>query len=217
MIAFGHFLTISFLGFLLASCSSTKVIDSWSNQGYTGKVKNIFIVGDVNDDWTRILFENALAEKLAEEGIDSRPSHSYSPRFDEIGLETIPEKISSSGCDSIFLARVVGQRTKASFTTKVLANNYSSKFSKGEETDYSLFPRDSLRISSESSGARVTSRPPSSTSFVVQSFELLLYDRQTEKLIWSTLMEIDLGSNRQEMIQKIVEVAVRSLKTEGLI
>jgi len=193
------------------------VIDSWSNHNYPGKVKNIFIIGLVNDSWTRILFEQTLATKLAEEGIDSQVSYSYSPQFDEIGSETIPEKIGSSVCDSIFLTRVVGQRNKATFTTKVLANNYTSTLSKGEENDFSLFPRDSLRTSSEISGAKVTSRPPRSTRFAVQIVKLLLYDRQTEKLIWSTLMELDLGSDRQKMIQKIVEVTIRSLKTEGLI
>ena len=68
MIAFRHFLLISFLGFLLASCSSTKVIDSWSNQSYTGKVKNIYIIGFVNEGWDRMLYENAFSAQTGRRG-----------------------------------------------------------------------------------------------------------------------------------------------------
>ncbi len=118
MIAFRHFLFISLLGFLLASCSSTRVVDSWSNQSHAGEFKNIFIIGFVNEGSDRMLYESIFSARLAEEGIDSRPSHSYALRYDEIERETILEKIRSSGCDAVLLTRVVGQRTKAHFTTK---------------------------------------------------------------------------------------------------
>ena len=218
MIAFRHFLTISCMGFLVVSCSGTKVIDSWTNQSYTGKVDNIYIIGFVNKGWDRIIFENALSARLGEEGVKSRPGYSYSPGYDEIERETILEKIRSSGCDSVLLTRVVDQRTKANFTTKSSSSLYSRKKFNSKETDYSLFPYDSLRINSYSSGVRAVPKlSPSGTSFVVLTVESFLYNQKTEKLIWSTRMETDLEGNKQEMMQKLAEETVRSLKADGFI
>ena len=181
MIAFRHFLIISFLGFLVVSCSGTKVIDSWTNQSYTGKVDNIYIIGFVNEGWDRIIFENAFSARLDAEGVKSRPSHSYSPGYAEVERETTFDKIRSSGCDSVLLTRVVDQRTKAIFTTKRRSSNYSAKKFNGKETDYSLFPYDSLRINSNSSGIRITPKSsPTGTSFIVVTVESLLYDQKTE-------------------------------------
>ncbi len=217
MIAFRNFLTISCLGLFLVSCSGTKVIDSWSSQSYTGKVKNIYIVGFVNEGWDRIIFENAFSARLDEEGVKSRPSYSYSSGYEEIEQKTIREKIRSSGCDSVFLTRVVSQQTKATFKTKGRSGLYSTRVFNGRETDYSLYPYDSLRINSYSSGVRAVPTSPTGTSFVVLTVESRLYDQKTEKLIWSTRMETDLESNKQEMMQKLAEEAVRSLKAEGII
>ena len=183
-----------------------------------GEVDNIYIIGFVNEGWDRIIFENAFSAQLDAEGVKSRPSHSYSPGYAEVERETTFDKIRSSGCDSVLLTRVVDQRTKAIFTTKGRSSNYSAKKFNGKETDYSLFPYDSLRINSNSSGIRITPKSsPTGTSFIIVTVESLLYDQQTETLIWSTRMETSLDSNKQEMMQKLAEETVRNLKVDGLI
>jgi len=217
MIVFRHFLTISCLGFLVVSCSGTKLIDSWTNQSFTEEVGNIYIIGFVNEGWDRIFFENALSARLNEEGVKSRASYSYSSGYEEIERETILEKISSSGCDSVLLTRVAGQRTEAIFTTKGRSGRYSTKVFNSKETDYSLFPYDSLRINSYSSGVRPVPNSSKATSFVVLTVESLLYDQKTKELIWSTRMETDLEGNKQVMMQKLAEEIVGNLKAEGLI
>jgi len=166
-----------------------------------------------------MLYENTFSARLAEEKIDSRPSHLYALRYDEVERETILEKIRSSGCDAVLLTRVVGQRTRAHFasTSRIGTHSYSSRLSEGEQIDFSRFPLDSLRISNESSGVRITPVPQTGTSFVVLTVESLLYDPKTEKLIWSTLMETELKNNRQEIMQNLAEETLRSLRAEGLI
>jgi len=221
MLAFRRFLFISLLGVLLTSCSSTRVVDSWSDQSHQGGFKNIFIIGFVNESWDRMLYENTFAARLTEEKIDSKPSHLYALRYDEVERETILENIRSSGCDSVLLTRVVGQRTKANFTTKGRSGLYSQKAFNGKETDYSLFPYDSLRIQSKSSGVRpVPNLSPGGEkgkSFVVLTVESLLYDPKTEKLIWSTRIETPLRSNRQELMNKLAEKTIETLKRDGFI
>jgi len=197
---------------------STRVIDSWSDQNHQGEFKNIFIIGFVNEDWDRILYENIFSARLAEDKIDSKPSHLFALRYDEVERETILEKIRSSGCDSVLLTRVVGQRTKAIFTTKGRSGLYSQKDFNGKETDYSLYPYDSLRIQSKRSGVRpVPNLSQTGTSFVVLTVESLLYDPKTEKLIWSTRMETPRENNRQELMKNLAEETIETLKRDGFI
>ena len=219
MLTFRHFLFISLLGVLLTSCSSTRVVDSWSDQSHQGGFKNIFIIGFVNESWDRMLYENTFAARLTEEKIDSTPSHLYALRYDEVERETILENIRSSGCDSVLLTRVVGQRTRAFFANKSrTAGVYSRKQFNSKETDYSLFPYDSLRINSYSSGVRPAPKlSPTGTSFIVLTVESLLYDPKTEELIWSTRMETPLESNRQELMNKLAEETIETLKRDGFI
>ena len=220
MIAFRHFLCISFLGFLLTACSSTRVVDSWSSQSYVGEFKNIFIIGFVNAGSDRMLYENIFSVRLAEEGIDSSPSHAYALRFDEIEHETILQKISSSGCDAVILTRVVDQRTKAHFNSasQIGTRNYYSNLAEGEQIDFSAFPRyDSMRIGSKTSGVKTIQNPRAGRSFDILTVESLLYDTKTQKLIWSTRMETDIRSNSQETMQNLAEETVQSLKAEGFI
>ena len=218
MIAFRYLLFISLLGFLLASCSSTKVVDSWSDQSHAGEVKNVFIIGFVNQGSDRMLYESIFSARLAEEGIDSQPSHSYALRYDEVERETILQKIRSSGCDAVLLTRVVDQRTRALFANKSrTALVYSQKPLNGKEIDYSLYPIDSLRINAKSSGIRVNPKAKEGTSSVILKVESLLYDPKTEKLIWSSLMETNFASNKQKLMQKLAEETVKNLKADGLL
>ena len=219
MVAFRHILFISLLTLISTSCTGTRVVESWSSQSHAGEFKNIFIIGFVNEGSDRMLYESIFSVRLAEEGIDSRTSHTYAIRFDEIEQETILEKISSCGCDAVLLTRVVGQRNKAHFdpTSGIGTRNYSPRLTEGEQVDFSRLPLDSLRIKNKTSGFRITPIPPTGTSFDVLTVESLLYDTKTEELIWSTRMETDIQSNRQETMQNLAEEAVRSLKAEGLI
>lgn len=218
MIAFRYLLLISLLGFLLASCSSTKVVDSWSDQSHTGEVKNVFIIGFVNQGSDRMLYESIFSARLAEEGIGSKPSHTYALHYDEIERESILEKIRSSGCDAVLLTRVVDQRTKAFFAnTDRTPLVYSQKPLNGKEIDYSLYPYDSLRINAKSSGIRVQPKTNQGASFIIVKVESLLYDPQTEQLIWSSTMEANLAGNKQKMMQELTEETVKNLKAKGFI
>lgn len=218
MTALRHCLFIFFLGFLLASCSSTKMVDSWSDQSHAGEVKSIFIIGFVNAGSDRMLYENIFSARLAEEGIDSQPSHSYALRYDEVEREAILDKIRSSGCDAVLLTRVVDQRTRAFFADKNrTAVVYSQKPLNGKEIDYSVYPIDSVRRNAKSSGILVTPKSKQGTSFVVLTVESFLYDPKTEQLIWSSTMETNLARNKQKMMQKLTEETVKSLKADGLI
>lgn len=217
MTAFRHFLFIFLLGFLLTSCTGTKVVDSWSDQSHLGDVKNVFIIGFVNQGSDRMLYESIFSARLAAEGIDSKPSHVYALRYDEVERETILDKIRTSGCDAVLLTRVLGQRSKGIFTTKGRSGLYAPKVLNGKETDYSLYPYDSLRVDSNTYGFRnVPNLTPTGTSFVVLKVESLLYDPKTKKMIWSSRMETNLASNKEKMMQKLAEETIKTLKADGI-
>ncbi len=222
MIAFKHFLIISFLGFLLASCSSVKVVDSWANQEYAGKTKSIYIMGVFIDDWHQMLFENTFKIRLEREGIESTPSHYDFSKTLEDDQENIIQKMRANGCDSVLLTRVVDQRTKASFTTGSVLYSYApGPTYKTPQIDDRYLSNSTTYYRNwrdyERKGYQTTPKFSTSTNFVVLTLEFVLYDPQTEEVIWSARMEADLESDRVEMMQDIANKAVKNLKVRGLI
>jgi hypothetical protein len=58
---------------------------------------------------------------------------------------------------------------------------------------------------------------PSKKDLVILTVESVLYDLQTEELIWSAQLETILQGNFENMVQTFVDEVTRDLKTKGLI
>jgi hypothetical protein len=199
MMALKYLLPIAFCSFLMISCSGTKVNDSWARQDYKKNIENVYIIGMVMDDMHRMIFENTLKIRLAEEGVQAFPSHYNFSQILHEKQDSFLKKMQDYGCDAVLLTRIVEQRTKATFTSKSRTPRYVSRNIQGDQ-DYQRFPYDSIRINSYSAGYKALPPKPSATSLVVLTVESLLYDLPTEKLIWFARMETDLERDLTAMI-----------------
>lgn len=59
--------------------------------------------------------------------------------------------------------------------------------------------------------------PPASADIVTLTLESVLYDLQTEDLIWSAQLEMYLEKNFENMMRVFVDEVARDLKGKGLI
>ena len=59
--------------------------------------------------------------------------------------------------------------------------------------------------------------PPSNVSAVILTVESVLYDLQTEELIWAARFETRFEGNMEGMVRKFVDEVVRDLRGQGLI
>jgi hypothetical protein len=217
MTAFMRIVGILLTGVLVTACTGTKISDSWSSLDYKGQVKNVYLIGIVIDDLNRMIFENTLKIRLAEEGIQSTPSHyDFSKSFED-EEETIRQKIRGFGCDSILMTRVVDNRTNASFSSGHQSFYYLPRRAMSSDVDFDRFPTDSIRIYNYIKGYQTVPKMPTGVRFVTLSLESFMYNLQTGELIWSARIKTDFKGNPMEMMQEIVDEAVMNLKEKGLI
>ena len=222
MIVFKKLLTISLAGLLLTSCSGTKVNDSWSSQEYKGKINNVYIIGIAKNELNRMMFENSFIRRLSEEGIKSTPSYPDLPKDLEADKDSIIRTMRLNNSDSVLLTRVTGQETKASFTS---GSRSAPHYHFVQDAGYTG-PQANERLglpyymnwhSYYSTGYRAVPVQRSVTNLVVLTIESVLYDLQTEELIWSARMETGLESDLESMMKKFVDQAVKELKKNGII
>ena len=222
MIALKLPLAFLFAVVLLTACSGTEVNHSWSSQDYSGKIKNVYIIGIAENVLNRMMFENTFNKRLSEEGIKSTRSYTDLPQGQEADRETIIEKMRTDGSDSVLLTRVIGQHTTATFLSRGTGYNYApgSPSRAPQFEDKTSFDENSYYYNWTnyfSTAFRAIPVSPTVTKFTVLSVESVLYDLKTEELIWSSQMETDLESNLEDMIKKFVDQAVKELKMKGLI
>ena len=221
MIALKKLLVISLAGIFATACSGTKVSDSWSSQDYKGKIRNVYIIGIAKNDLNRMMFENNFIRRLTEEGVKSTPSYPDLPRGMEAERDSIIRMMRANNSDSVLLTRVTGQETKATFTSGSRgATQYSfapGGYSGAQANERLGLPYYVNWHSYYSAGYRAVPAQQSVTKLVVLYVESVLYDLQTEELIWSARMETDLQSDLEGMMKKFVDQAVKELKMKGFI
>jgi len=215
-------LTTLFVGFIFISCSGTKVRDSWTSQTYQGKIQNVYIIGIAKNDLNRMMFENTFIRRLTEEEVKSTPSYPDLPKDMEADKDSIIRVMRLNNSDSVLLTRVTGQETKASFTS---GSRSATRYHFVQNGSYSG-PQANERLglpyymnwhSYYSTGYRAVPVQRSVTNLVVLTIESVLYDLQTEELIWSARMETGLESDIESMMKKFVDQAVKELKKNGII
>ena len=215
-------LFILLAGFLTTSCSGTKVSDSWSSQTYKGEIQNVYIIGIATNDHRRMMFENNFIRRLTEEGVKSTPSYPDLPKGMEAEKDSIIRMMRLNNSDSVLLTRVTGQETKASFTSGSRSAPHYTYVNRGGYGGTQANERLGLPSyvnwhSYYSAGYRAIPAQRSVTNLVVLTIESVLYDLQTEELIWSARMETDLESDLEGMMKKFVDQAVNELKRNGFI
>jgi len=94
----------------IGNCKSTKLIASWKNPSYAGqRFQKILVVGVSNNPATRADFEDALASKIARNGIEAVPGNSILLRPDtsKLDLDYLRAQIREYHIDAVVVSRLV--------------------------------------------------------------------------------------------------------------
>lgn len=201
------------VGILMAACSGTKTTDSWSSQNYKGQVKNVYIIGIAKNESNQKIFEETFKKGLTDEGVKAVTSYNDLPKDqDANNREAIIQRMKINNCDAVLLTRLVGRRKVASFSGR---GGYTSggrvvltrpSYYNNWESYYTY-----------SRSVYVGPPPPESVDIVLLTVESVMYDIQTEEMIWSAQFETYLEGNIEKMMQLFVEEVTRDLKGKGLI
>mgnify|MGYP001326075015 CR=1 FL=1 len=115
----------------LVSCSSTKIVDTWTNQEHLNyKPKKVLIVGVTENLTARKLFESKLKDEFTARGINAVESYNvFKPTFtnakqteEEIDEEV--KRVSDNGFDSVLISAVKGVDEKVTYSGDAYRTNY---------------------------------------------------------------------------------------------
>jgi len=207
------------IGLLVTACSGTKTTYSWSDQSYKGQIKKVYIIGIAKNDLNRMVFEDTFESRLTSKGVKAISSYKDNlPTNQEVNQEDIIQRMRNNNCDSVLLTRLISQQT----TAYISGGQKSYTFTPGpysSDLAFSDIPRGSFYNSwgNYYRYGRMNSMAPARADFVILTVESVLYDLQTEKLIWSAQLETRLEGNFENMVRTFVKEAAKDLKRKGLI
>ena len=175
---------------LVTSCASTKLYSVWRDEGYSGHIKKVFIIGASPKPVIRRIFEREFVNQLKSHGVDAVASNQVIPSDKMLDKETIVSKIKDLDIDTILITRLAEKKT--------ITRDFSDWYGY-----YGYHSRLHKKVFKEE----------------LVSLETNLYEVRTERLIWSASSETVLMEERSiyRNIQSLVKVMVKQLSEEKFI
>ena len=209
-----HFWVFLLLGgILLAGCSSTYLNGSWKDPAYTGKVKNVYIIGITKQDVTRRIFEDEFDQQVAAFGITGLSSYKDMPNSEEVDVAKIVENVKANGADSVLMTHATGKRTEevvnpGRVTSYGSGPYYGGRGGYGGSRGYGNY---------YNQRREVTYQPATITQFEIVTIEANLYDAKTKEMIWSAQLETVLESDMQTLLKEFIETVIKDMDSKGLL
>ena len=203
---------------LVAACSSTTMSGSWSDPAFTKKAKKVYIIGISKDETRRRIFEDSFGRQLTSQGIKTFSSYRDLPSNQDTDREAITQRMIEEGCDSVLITQLIDTR-KETVTSPGRVSGYSSgPYYGGRRGGYG--GRGGYYNNWGSYYGRRTDivyEPPTSTEFVIATVESVMYDLETEEMIWSGQLETVIEGNFEKMVQDFVNTVSKDLTEKGII
>lgn len=191
---------------LLTACGSTRVTGLWKKSDYAGApFASLMVVGLTGELINKALWENILAERLRQHGVNTILSVDSFPPDQVVGEREIINQVIARGIDGVLVTRLVDTRTEQVYHPPLGAYyegpyGYYSHF-------YRYYPHAYHRVYS----------PGYTATYTTVLLETNLYDGATQQLIWSMSTDsVDHGSGN-ELAQSVSSTVVEVLRKDGLI
>jgi hypothetical protein len=116
--------TILLTAWTLAHSKSTKLVTSWKNPNYFGQTfHRILVLGMSENPIVRLDFEDALADKISRDGVESVPGHAilFRPESPHMDMDYLKGQIRDHNIDAVIVSRLVKLDKK---TTHIPGHSY---------------------------------------------------------------------------------------------
>ena len=185
-------LTLTLLA--LTACATSKPSVEWRNEGFTGKVDNILIIGVSENADRRYTFENTFVEVLAANKTRAIPSRNLLPSSINLRREIVEEAIEGQQVGAVLITRVAGARETETNSIRDRDRSYFY---------YNIIPRKTNTANSD--------------EHRLFTLESKLYDTASGELIWSMRSETMADAKPKEIIENQIRLTTRALANSGLI
>ena len=185
----------------LAGCSSTELVNQWSNPAYTSaSFKRILVIGVTRQASIRRNFEDAFVAQLKAAGVDAVPGYAYMQEDGQVGEQRLKQAVTQAGADAVIITRLVKREQK----TVVTPGYLQPAPGVGLYNWYSV-------------GWSGYYEPPSVYRYDVYTSETSLYDMARDQVVWSGTAQTTSPGDIDKEIKNYAEIMVAALKQKNLI
>ncbi|PLX80005.1 MAG: hypothetical protein C0616_09475 [Desulfuromonas sp.] len=208
--------TLISIAVLLAACTTTSVIGSWSSPTFKGKISKVYVIGVARQETNRRIFEDEFSRQLAVNGARGIPSYRDIPASRNADKEVIAAKARAKGADTLLITRATGKRTEEVVNPgRVTTYDYGPRHY--NRRDYHPAPYYRNFGDYYTRSREVIVEPATVTTFKIVTVEANLYDASTSELVWSAQLETALEGSMEGMITDFVTTVIDDIKSKGLL
>jgi hypothetical protein len=191
-----HLRAFAVLALFAAACSSTKLVSVYADRSFAGPpFDKLLVVGLGASEGGRAAFENAVADRLAAQGVLGVASGNVLVSMDDVSRDSVKRWVERDGYDAVLVTRLVDVKKETSYKPPTYTDFY------GYWGSY---------------GSYVTS-----PGYVLETTTLLvetsLFDASTGKVVYSAQSETFQPSSRDAMIGDLVPLLVGDLTQRGML
>ncbi len=179
----------------LAACSSTKLISVYEAKDAGGPYHKLLVVGLGASEGGRAEFENAVADKLAAQGVLAVASGNLIASQEDLSRDALRRWVETDGYDAVLVARLVDVKKEASYRPPTYTDFYGY---------WGVY------------GSYVTS-PGYFVETTTLLIETTLFDAKTARVVYSAESESFQPASRQKLIHELVPLLAIDLTKRGLL
>ena len=202
MIKRKYYVSVAFVFLLLLfSCATTKLKSVWKDSSYDGYINNIMVVAIAARHDVRKFFEKEFVKQFKEVGVEAMASVEAIPSEDELKADVILAEARKRGIDMIMVTHLVSFDDESVGSTAQQGGIFHTYY-------------DNVSIYVVRSGyyAQGIQRTQAVT------LETKIYERKTEKLVWSvTSKTLDPDLSEYNIVKSLSEVIIKNLHDNKLI
>ena len=198
---------------LLAGCSTSSLIGSWSDPALTeGSVQHVLVFGVSDNDMVKRAYEDTMVNRLKEKGLLATPAYRIDNNGEKLERDTVLSYIQANNIDSVMVTQLVNKRTESVVTpaqTSVRTGDYYSYRTGGSYNRW--YPNYSASYD-------VTHTPSRIQNYDVLTIESTLYKikNNQEQPAWSAQSETAPGGNINSDLSELVDLFIKDMSSKGV-
>jgi len=198
------FFILSFL--TLSGCSSTKLVQSWSETSFEGQpLKQILVIGIMRGDQQRRIYEDTFVRHLKDAGISGIAGYTLILDTEDYNDRAIiRDAVQKSGADSALIATLVSVKEKERHVPPSVYYEPMYGYRRGFYDYYGM-------------SHRAVYSPGYTTVDTVVKLETTIFTLSPEKMIWAGTTESFNPPSPQKIIEENADIIIKSMKASNLL
>lgn len=199
------YLLLTILAGGLTGCSSTKLIDSWSDPAFNkAPLKNILVLGVMENDVQRRIYEDLFVKRITAGDVTGIPGYALMPQLEDYDdQEEIRNAVRNAHADGVILARLVAVEKEERYVPPTY--DFAPSFGYG----YGLYDYYGMSY-------HTVYTPGYTTVDTIVKLETTVFSTVTEKMIWAGVTRSFNPSSTKNVVNENADLIVADMKKSGL-